>query len=150
MGDMLFVMIIQPCYFFPSQIESSIGCSCCGGSKFVRVKDARNCCLALQVLFLSDVEYGWTLLDPPPVHYSASKGSLPHMWVDETDKMLYIVGGLSVAVKSGHETVREPVLGGYMLHLKYATNQFVYNKNLKPRERDRMGSLEKVIVHHRR
>ena len=134
-GDMLFVLLLHPCFYYPTELDPSVGCICCGGSNYVRVKNARNCCVALQVLFLSDLEYGWTLLAPPPVHYSVF-APLPQMWVDLTLKRLYLAGGSvdldSKAKKVGAKSP-ERIEGGYVLSLAHPATKFVYDKKLQMR-----------------
>ena len=112
-GDMLFLLTISDCVFYPSEIAANSGCMCCDGENYKRIKKAENCCVVLQVLYLSDLEHGWSAMKPPSIHYHADLKP-PQMRFDLETKMLHIIGGCE---KKNSRKKSSPIIGGYSLNL---------------------------------
>jgi hypothetical protein len=123
-GNCLFLMgSIRECMTYPSEVPADAMCWCCYGSNYKQLTHAYNCCVTLQLLFLNDLEYGWTSLLPPPVHYN----DLPELFVSSDSMQLVARGGFERAMKAGHIEV-VPIEGDWVLELRSAAAKWVLRK----------------------
>ncbi len=117
-GNCLFILgMTRECIVYPSVVPEDAMCWCCYGSDFKRLTNACDCCVVLQVLFLNDVEYGWTMMFPPPVHYA----SLPDLFVSADGTHLVARGGTKRVMKGERETRED----GWVLNLQSASAKWV-------------------------
>ena len=139
-GDMLFLLSISTCSMYPSLLDLETGCTCCGGSKYKRVSKPENCCVIFQVLYLSDLEHGWSSMLPPPVHYCCRRSSTPpKMQIDLEKKIFKIIGGFE---RPQVDSSAKEIIGGYSLNLANPDYHWKYERNLK--------APPGVLLEHRR
>ena len=121
-GNCLFLLgIAQDCLTFPSVVPVDAQCWCCFGSNWKRMERASDCCITLQVLFLNDLDYGWTPIQPPPVHYSTA----PDFFVSADGTQLVAWGGTKNNTTSDGRGTLKDIQDGWTLDLMHANSKWV-------------------------
>ncbi len=131
-GSCLFLFALaEECTMYPSVLQPDACCWECGGSMWKRVQKPVNCCALLQVLFLNDLGYGWTVLLPPPVHYRVA----PEFYASP-DRMQLVMNGGTVALGLGqlyNPNDKEGKVGGrYVLDLSRSKSKWEFVKEELP------------------